>query len=82
MAKWIEAFQRIKRNEMYTVGRIWSSGYVVAANGIDIEDAFILIRLPSWGITYNIAQDCDQMAQRCVVYIRSKGWFLRWHFGE
>jgi hypothetical protein len=80
--RWIEAGQRIQRSQGFFKGRIWSSGYVVAKNGIDIEDAFIVIRLPfatEW--QYNPSYDEHQRGVVCFMHTRTRGWFQFFDFG-
>lgn len=78
--KLIAAGQRIQRRQMLTLGRIWSSGYVVAKNGIDIEDAFFIILMPGshWG--YRPWEDDYGWLKRGLMHTRSRGWEWREFF--
>jgi hypothetical protein len=72
--KWIASGQRIQHGMPFELGKLWTSGCVVAKNGIDIEDAFIVIQLPSWGFGYSPCWDEERWFQRELRYTRSRGW--------
>ncbi len=74
--KLIAAGQRIKQDEMFVVGKLWASGYVMADNGADIINAFILIPLPSatWGRSF--MHDRDAWMQHALLWTRTRGWHL------
>lgn len=79
--RWIEARQRIQKDGMFLKGRIWSSGYVVAKNGIDIEDAFIMIRLPfSTQWAYCPWTDDFRCGVHAFWHTRGRGWFHQLDF--
>lgn len=80
MSKWIAAGQRIQICQAFERGILWSSGYVVAKNGIDIEDAFICIPLPSYGFEYCPWQDDWRWCQNVLMHTRSRGWFIHQDF--
>lgn len=75
--KWIAAGQRIKRCEAYVVGRLWSSGYVVSDTcKWDIEDAFVLIQLPSYEWAFDGTTRQWRWVPRAIFYLRSRGWWM------
>lgn len=78
--KWIAARQRVEKRESFERGRLWASGYVVAKNRIDIEDAFICIPLPCHQFDYCPWNDDWRWCQISIMYVRSRGWFTRQDF--
>jgi hypothetical protein len=73
----IEARQRIQDTYgPFVRGKLWASGYLVAANGIDIINAFIHIPLPSWHWGFNPYTLQDEWLQWSLLYTRSRGWRL------
>lgn len=78
--KFFATGQRTKELESVESARIFASGYVVDANGIDILDGWWALRLPNWVFEFDMWRRRYAMAQKILIHTRHKGFFISLDF--